>query len=282
MKKLVEKLCRIIGIEIDQQHIEVAHRLGNKSIDTPVIARFSSVTERLKILKKKKKFREVGVLVLEDYPPEIVQRRRVFGPVLRAAYTMPNNKAFLSVDKLVLNGKTYSHKELHNLPMELRPSTLATVTKGNITAFFSRNSELSNHFQCKFTTGEGSFSSVEQYLMYQKANYFSDNTAEAIRRTDDPVSAKTLGKSVKNFKLQQWQEVQDQYMQVGISAKFEQNPHLAKFLKDTGNTLLVEANPSDAYWGVGLSLFDVDIWDEKKWRGTNKLGTMLLELRDSL
>ena len=37
---------------------------------------------------------------------EIVQRRNMFSPTLTAAYKSPGNRAFLSGDKLVLNGKT--------------------------------------------------------------------------------------------------------------------------------------------------------------------------------
>ena len=281
--KLVYMLCKKFEVGIDEHSVEVAHRLGNRSKDAPVLATFRYYNDKIIVLKAKQKFRNEGVLVVEDFPPEIVQRRNMFSPTLTAAYKSPGNRAFLSGDKLVLNGKTYTHKDLDKLPVELRPRTLATVTKGNITAFYSRNSELSNHFSCNFTTGEGLFTSVEQYLMYQKANHFSDeDTATAIRQTNDPVHAKNLGKHVKNFNLHEWEEVCDQYMQVGISAKFEQNPHLAKFLKETGSSTLAEANHLDNYWGIGLPLSDTGVWDKSKWNGSNKLGRKLADLRDSL
>ena len=190
---------------------------------------------------------------------------------------------FLSVDKVILNGKPYSHDDLDKLPPELRPSNTATVTKNNITAFYSRHSKLSNHFPCKFTTGEGEFTSVEQYLMYQKAIHFGDNlSASTIRQTDDPVTVKNLGKTIKNFKPEVWKGVREQYMQVGISAKFEQNLQLAQYLKETGDSTLVEANPFDNYWGVGLSMSNEDVWIKTNWKGANKLGQMLEELRESI
>ena len=71
-------------------------------------------------------------------------------------------------------------------------------------------------------------------------------------------------------------------MKKGLSAKFRQNPSLAKYLKDTGNTVLVEANPHDTYWGVGLSLTSMDIWNPEKWRGKNTLGVLLQQIRDVL
>ena len=61
-----------------------------------------------------------------------------------------------------------------------------------------------------------------------------------------------------------------------------QNPDLAKVLKGTGNSMLVEANPFDPFWGAGVSLASTDLWNPTKWKGANKLGRMLVELRDSL
>ena len=281
---IVAGLCKKYAIDIEQHHFEIAHRLGKKSKDAPIIARLLNNRDKMKILKQKQKFRDDGVLVLEDFPPEIVRRRRIFSTVLAAAYNLPEKyKAFLSVDKLVLNVKAYNHNDLDKLPLELRPSTLTTVTKENITAFYSCFSALSNHYSCKFTTGEGDFTSVEQYYMYQKANHFGDeDSAVAIRSTDDPVNEKSIGKNIKGFKAGEWKEVREQYMQVGISAKFEQNPDFAKVLKGTGNSMLVEANPFDPFWGAGVSLASTDLWNPTKWKGANKLGRMLVELRDSL
>ena len=89
----------------------------------------------------------------------------------------------------------YTTSDLDKLPSELRPSNLSTVTNGNITAFYTSQSKLSNHFPCSFTTGEGTFSSVEQYFMYQKANHFADHAvAKQILESDHPVTAKALGK----------------------------------------------------------------------------------------
>ena len=162
-------------------------------------------------------------------------------------------------------------------------STLTTVTKENIIAFYSCFSALSNHYSYKLTTGEGDFTSVEQFYMYQKANHFGDeDSAVAICSTDDPVNTKSLGKNIKGLKAGEWKEVHEQYMQVGISAKFEQSPDSAKVLKGTGNSMLVEANPFDSFWGAGVSLASTNLWNPTKWKGSNKLGRMLVELRDSL
>ena len=72
------------------------------------------------------------------------------------------------------------------------------------------------------------------------------------------------------------------YMETALKAKFQQNVGPDTFLKSTGQKLLIEASPTDLYWGAGLSLEDTDLWDQNKWKGKNKLGSLLIELRDKL
>ena len=71
-------------------------------------------------------------------------------------------------------------------------------------------------------------------------------------------------------------------MRKGLAAKFTQNSDLNQFLRQTGDKLLIEANPTDYYWGAGLSLQDKDIWNPSKWKGKNVLGTLLAQVREEL
>ena len=71
--------------------------------------------------------------------------------------------------------------------------------------------------------------------------------AKQILESDDPVTAKAFGRKIHNFKIDEWKDARDQYMQFGIRAKFDQNEALATFLKSTGDTTLVEASPYDNY-----------------------------------
>ena len=65
----------------------------------------------------------------------------------------------------------------------------------------------------------------------------------------------------------------------GLRAKFTQNEDIIKDLVNTGNAVLAECAPNDRIWGIGLSLKG-PYWDLSKWRGENRLGRVLMALRD--
>ena len=62
-------------------------------------------------------------------------------------------------------------------------------------------------------------------------------------------------------------------------AKFNLNPKLFDYLKNTGQKALVECNAHDTVWGNGVSLYSKD---PTKGAGQNKLGICLQQVRDSL
>ena len=67
---------------------------------------------------------------------------------------------------------------------------------------------LSNWYPSRFTEMGIEFSSMEQYMMYQKAICFRDEeTASQILNTDDVAQIKSLGRSVKNYDDHIWNGV---------------------------------------------------------------------------
>ena len=67
-----------------------------------------------------------------------------------------------------------------------------------------------------------------------------------------------------------------------VTAKFTQNENLKAKLRSTANKTLVECNPNDPFWGIGLGLGNPNIWDQGKWKGTNKLGEILGRIREEM
>ncbi len=58
-------------------------------------------------------------------------------------------------------------------------------------------------------------------------------------------------------------------------AKFIQNPELKDFLLSFAGTHIIEANPNDMWWAVGIGLKDKYLLHESHWDGNNWLGEIL-------
>ena len=81
-------------------------------------------------------------------------------------------------------------------------------------------------------------------MMASKARMFSDDESlERILKCPDPKTAKALGRKVKNFVGDVWDENCRRLVTEGNVAKFGQNANLRDFLLGTGNKVLVEASP---------------------------------------
>ena len=53
-------------------------------------------------------------------------------------------------------------------------------------------------------------------------------------------------------------------------------------LIQTGTRSIVEANPHDAFFGIGVSIHSPAVWDTAKYQGKNVMGKMLELIRSKL
>ena len=140
---------------------------------------------------------------------------------------------------------------------------------------------LSNWYRSDFEKDGIRFSSMEQYMMYQKALCFRDEKIAAeILKTDDVGRIKELGCQVSNYNESRWNGMRQILVYEGLLAKFEQNEELKAHLKSTGDAILAECAVKDRIWGIGLSMKDPERLDVKKWHGTNLLGYALMIVRE--
>ena len=94
-----------------------------------------------------------------------------------------------------------------------------------------QNGYLSNWYRSAFTVDEITFSSMEQYMMYEKAILFQDQrTAEKILGTDNVAEIKALGRMVQHFDEEIWREKREAIVHKGVLQKFLQNPELTEKL----------------------------------------------------
>lgn len=125
---------------------------------------------------------------------------------------------------------------------------------------------MSNFYSAPFDLDGKIWPSVEHY--YQAMKSPNPSMQDYIRACGKPGEAKRLGGmlTTAEFSLHK-----DGVMRKALYAKFTQNPALALKLLATGDAKIIEASPTDYYWGEG----------ETK-AGKNKLGVMLMELRAQL
>lgn len=93
---------------------------------------------------------------------------------------------------------------------------------------------------------------------------------------------KKLGRQVKNYDENTWNQHKRSYVAKGNYEKFNQNPELKQALLNTGNTIIVEANPFDKVWACALKEYDPNATSPSKWKGQNLLGKILTNLREKL
>jgi len=138
----------------------------------------------------------------------------------------------------------------------------------------------SQWYKSDFTIGDITYSSAEQYMMANKADVFNDSDSlKEIMATDDPRRQKAIGRKVKGFEPEKWNEVAKRVVLAANVNKFTASQELKKAILSTGNKIIVEASPYDKIWGIGLAPDDPKALDESTWEGTNWLGEAVMEAR---
>lgn len=142
---------------------------------------------------------------------------------------------------------------------------------------------LSRFYPINFCDEDGNiYSSLFQYIVSQKAKLFDDlESFHKIMSSSSNQEIYQIDKSIKNFNEEEFIANRDQIAYQGNIYKFSQNENLKEFiLKYSLNTIFVDNDPNDKYWGIHLSIDDPSIIDPTKWQGNNKHGFQLTELRD--
>ena len=127
------------------------------------------------------------------------------------------------------------------------------------------------------------YKTAEHWMMAEKARLFKDNSVlEEILVCNHPMEAKKLGRKVKDFDPEIWNQHKYEIVKRGNFYKFSQHEDLKLFLTNTKNRVLVEASPRDRIWGIGMSQNNEKAENPNLWRGQNLLGFALMEVRDEL
>lgn len=141
----------------------------------------------------------------------------------------------------------------------------------------------SNFYPCMFKDKKYTYNCSEQFFMKVKQETFdpdNEQIAQAIMTSSKPTEIKKLGRQVHNYNEDIWKSMRYNVMLNALRLKFSQNDNLCKLLLDTGEDIIVEANPFDRIWSIGIGI--VKAQQGTPWRGQNLLGKALMEIRKEL
>jgi hypothetical protein len=110
--------------------------------------------------------------------------------------------------------------------------------------------------------------SAEHYFQAAKFKATDPAWADAIRVSFTPGQAAKMGRDRNHPLRSDWETVKEDVMRVALLRKFMQHTEYAKVLAETGDAPLIEASPTDFYWGEGSD-----------GTGKNRIGTLLMEIR---
>ena len=283
-------LSTVLGFTMEEcQNLLISrcHRIGKpRGKDQPrsVIASFVLDKDKNKVWQKRFVLKNTQYLIREDFPNEIINRRKLMYPLfLEARKSDPGAK--LVVDKVIYRKRSYSYHLSQELSQLLHFFDKGIVRGNQHLAFHGRISIYSNFFPCSIKIGNTRYNCTEQFYQHEQCLFYGDaQAARKIMLQLDPIEMKKISKNVASRdsqKEKQWLEQAWQVMKNGVQLKFQQNRALLEELMKTTETF-VEANQYDRHWGVGLPISDRGVLDPTKWRGNNWLGKILTEVRAEL
>jgi ribA/ribD-fused uncharacterized protein len=149
--------------------------------------------------------------------------------------------------------------------------------------FWSNDSPFSQWHKVNFQLNDVEYSSAEQFMMAKKAELFGDTEIkDQILSTNNVRKQKQLGRQIRNFNEEIWNNCKIKIVYIANNLKFTQNEKLKTKLMETKGKYIVEASPVDTIWGIGIGPDDPRRFNREKWRGQNLLGKILTQLREDM
>ena len=141
----------------------------------------------------------------------------------------------------------------------------------DIIKFYSVNNEygeFSNFALYKIRIKGKTWLTSEHY--FQAMKFTNKKDQDEIRKAKSPMIAARKGRDRKRKLRKDWESIKENIMYEAIYAKFTQHEELKKLLLLTKDAKLIEHTLNDSYWGDGGG------------KGKNRLGYLLMKLRDEL
>ena len=268
-----------------KMEIRRARRIGrfNENYDRPISIEFSFKHDADYIMENRS-YLESGIYVDCEYTSDIEYRRKLLQPILRAARNHDDyrGRCRMDRDKLVILGRNYGLHNLTQLPEDLKPFNVTSKETDDCIGFFGALNLLSNFYPVKFTIGNETYISTEQYIQAQKAEYFKDKQSyDKIMCATNSLDCKNFARGIKNFNRRTWETVAKDICRAGIQAKFMQNPDLLQILVEKTTSKKIVESANDRLWGTGVPLAREGCLNKEMWITPGILGELLMEIREN-
>ena len=204
-------------------------------------------------------------------------------PVLRAVRKQDKNAQFRG-SKISTRGRLFGESNLSELGINLHET--CTTTKNQVTNFAGKHSLFSNLHPVapneegvRLQVDNEDHGSMEHYYVTEKCITAKDfATAAKVRGCTDPVEAMALGKSVKTDGTN-WDQRKVDVMRKGLIAKFNIPMYREALKKTTGE---LHEGTKHPFWGYGYTSADNRAFSRGPGRSENRLGKLLMEIREFL
>lgn len=142
-----------------------------------------------------------------------------------------------------------------------------------ITEFDGKYAFLSNFFYSPFVFDDIIYPTNEHFFQAMKT--LDQEERRKIAEAKTPGAAKRMGRKVQL--REDWEEIKENMMRLGVTLKFQAHPHLAQKLVETNDAYLIEGNSwHDNIWGSCFCDKCATI------SGKNLLGQILMDERKRL
>ncbi|CAJ1055550.1 uncharacterized protein LOC119127540 [Xyrichtys novacula] len=115
VKTFMKSTLKMEEREVDAIRFSRVHRVGqaesSRQKSRPIVAKVVDTKMKISIMGRGKELRGTNYSISDQYPPEILRRRRLLHPVMTEV-RKNNKKARLVTDKLYIDGKLYSNPEI--------------------------------------------------------------------------------------------------------------------------------------------------------------------------
>lgn len=106
---------------------------------------------------------------------------------------------------------------------------------------------------------------------YQYAKFSDQSIKDKIKNARSGYDAKMIAMEHADAVIPNWKEISLDVMEQILRQKLQQHSHIKEKLIETGNREIIEASPSDSFWGLGPNK-----------DGQNHHGKIWMKLRDEL